>query len=316
MRPVSPQPNGVREQQWKTKLEELAEVRKVMDEKMRELVKKNDDAGEENDKLEPRHNPEKALCGVRRTSTQPEGVLQDGIYRRTAYGVRHVILYVNDLSLWPRVTWRKTYDSVGNLISEDPDCRVLAKSDLYRALPGIENPIDTRIEFGVEDEPRSIAMAGKATSSDDPRGSSEQYPDMERQMEINQEGTQGLRARIKKEPQRPSREEVEEHNATHVPFRNWCDHCVRGQCQAEPHYSKGMRKMDEQKNLVAMDYMWMIAGEEEEMNDDAKAQKEGETGDRDIDDMPILVLRDRRTNYKFAHVVPRKGEVHSATVDT
>ena len=29
-------------------------------------------------------------------------------------------------------------------------------------------------------------------------------------------------------PQLPSKEEVEEHNMTHLPFRSWCQHCVKG----------------------------------------------------------------------------------------
>ena len=31
------------------------------------------------------------------------------------------------------------------------------------------------------------------------------------------------------DPRRPSDAEVKEHEFTHVPFRNWCRHCVRGQ---------------------------------------------------------------------------------------
>ena len=30
------------------------------------------------------------------------------------------------------------------------------------------------------------------------------------------------------DPRSPSRKEVEEHYLTHVPYRNWCPHCVRG----------------------------------------------------------------------------------------
>ena len=30
------------------------------------------------------------------------------------------------------------------------------------------------------------------------------------------------------DPRLPSRKEVEEHYLTHVPYRNWCPHCVRG----------------------------------------------------------------------------------------
>ena len=30
------------------------------------------------------------------------------------------------------------------------------------------------------------------------------------------------------DPRLPSRKEVEDHYLTHVPYRNWCPHCVRG----------------------------------------------------------------------------------------
>ena len=32
----------------------------------------------------------------------------------------------------------------------------------------------------------------------------------------------------------PSQEEVERHNLTHLPFRNWCTHCARGRGQRGP----------------------------------------------------------------------------------
>ena len=30
------------------------------------------------------------------------------------------------------------------------------------------------------------------------------------------------------DPKMPSKEEVEKHNMSHLPFRSWCRHCVRG----------------------------------------------------------------------------------------
>ena len=29
-------------------------------------------------------------------------------------------------------------------------------------------------------------------------------------------------------PKGPTKREREEHDATHIPYRDWCDHCVRG----------------------------------------------------------------------------------------
>ena len=36
-------------------------------------------------------------------------------------------------------------------------------------------------------------------------------------------------------PLRPSQAEVDSHNLTHSPFRNWCRHCVRGRGNESPH---------------------------------------------------------------------------------
>ena len=34
----------------------------------------------------------------------------------------------------------------------------------------------------------------------------------------------------------PSPEEVDRHNMTHLPFRNWCPHCMRGRGKEAPHH--------------------------------------------------------------------------------
>ena len=36
-------------------------------------------------------------------------------------------------------------------------------------------------------------------------------------------------------PGKPSATEVDEHNLTHLPFRNWCRHCIRGRGKESPH---------------------------------------------------------------------------------
>ena len=50
-----------------------------------------------------------------------------------------------------------------------------------------------------------------------------------------------------------SRKEVEEHERTHLPFRNWCKHCVFGKAKSNPH-----RKADEregEKPVVSIDFL-------------------------------------------------------------
>ena len=45
---------------------------------------------------------------------------------------------------------------------------------------------------------------------------------------------EGQRPRVRKSQPMPSKREVEEHMATHIPFRNWCAHCVRGKSKSDP----------------------------------------------------------------------------------
>ena len=39
-------------------------------------------------------------------------------------------------------------------------------------------------------------------------------------------------------PVRPSKDEVDEHMLTHLPFRSWCPHCVKGKAKGNPHNSQ------------------------------------------------------------------------------
>ena len=38
------------------------------------------------------------------------------------------------------------------------------------------------------------------------------------------------------DPRLPSAEEIAEHELTHLPFRSWFVHCVRGRGEAHPHW--------------------------------------------------------------------------------
>ena len=54
-------------------------------------------------------------------------------------------------------------------------------------------------------------------------------------------------------PCKPIEKEVEAHNRTHFPWRNWCEICVRGRGQEDPHYK---RQGDNEKAVlvVSLDY--------------------------------------------------------------
>ena len=74
---------------------------------------------------------------------------------------------------------------------------------------------------------------------------------------------------------------------THLPYRSWCTHCVRGRGEAHPHHKSG----DEERDVpeLHMDYCFMGKVDE-------KAQ-------------PILVMKERDTRMMYSTLVGEKGTV-------
>ena len=61
-------------------------------------------------------------------------------------------------------------------------------------------------------------------------------------------GESGVRSPKKvQDPRVPTQAEVYEHNMTHLPYRSWCAHCVRGRGEAHPHNKSG----DEERDVIA-----------------------------------------------------------------
>ena len=80
---------------------------------------------------------------------------------------------------------------------------------------------------------------------------------------------------------------------THLPYRAWCAHCVKGKCNGSQHRKiEEEEKKDQQVPVISVDYMFMAD----------KQKEEEEKG------MPILVAKDRRSKVIRARVVPEKGK--------
>ena len=61
-------------------------------------------------------------------------------------------------------------------------------------------------------------------------------------------------------PQQPTRSEIEEHELTHVPFREWCVHCCKGKSRNNAHKVNKDKEDEEANNAVltvSMDYMYL-----------------------------------------------------------
>ena len=87
------------------------------------------------------------------------------------------------------------------------------------------------------------------------------------------------------DPKLPSQKEVDEHCLTHLPYRNWCQHCVQGKGKMTPH-SKHPSRIDGLTE-VHFDYCFMSTKGEPLAT--------------------VLVAKERTTKMSMATVVPMKG---------
>ena len=77
------------------------------------------------------------------------------------------------------------------------------------------------------------------------KGGSECGDDQALEFEGEPEAETGPRNPVKvQDPQLPSEEEVKCHELTHLPYRSWCSHCVRGKGRAIDHRKTEQRPED------------------------------------------------------------------------
>ena len=113
-------------------------------------------------------------------------------------------------------------------------------------------------------------MGGEATSlSNEERGRSASNPaeigthDMEADdraaQDIDEEGEADTFAPLKANiPKSPTEDEVEEHRKSHIPYRDWCPHCVQGRGLGERRGRHAGRHHDIPR--VGIDY-WYITSD-------------------------------------------------------
>ena len=56
---------------------------------------------------------------------------------------------------------------------------------------------------------------------------------------------------------RPTQKEREGHEATHVPFRDWCTHCMMGRGRTHHHVTMQRSEEETRRPTIAMDYYFM-----------------------------------------------------------
>ena len=103
-------------------------------------------------------------------------------------------------------------------------------------------------------------------------------------------GEDGERVRLLPKPGTPSKAEWERHVESHMPFRDWCRHCVAERGLERRHQRHPAH--DDQYPLVCIDYGYLSG-----------------------DATPMLVAKDRRTGMVFVLTVERKGAADPHAVE-
>ena len=113
------------------------------------------------------------------------------------------------------------------------------------------------------------------------------------------EVAEGPGPRGMKGPQKFNRQEREEHELTHIPYRSWCDVCVRARGRKGPHFRKDKAADSAVEDVpgISQDYYFM--------ND----------RDRQEGSIPILIKLDESTGEKYSRAVGRKGVGHDGEMD-
>ena len=95
-----------------------------------------------------------------------------------------------------------------------------------------------------------------------------------------------------RKPNEPTAQERLEHDRVHLPFRSWCEICVKGRGK-EPHYKH--EDADRAMFSVVIDFFFIADGK-------------GETK------WPCVVMRERETKYVHAYMMPTKSTDDDAVV--
>ena len=109
-------------------------------------------------------------------------------------------------------------------------------------------------EDGIRRESRNT---GGSSGSDEQRRKDEEAAEAE-----EEELEEGRVPNAMTVPEGPSHQEREEHNLTHIPFRDWCEHCVRARARRRAHRrrKKEIKKEELQRvTRIYMDFYTMVS---------------------------------------------------------
>ena len=145
------------------------------------------------------------------------------------------------------------------------------------------------------------------------RGSSNMIAGMEDDGEegevvIEDEEEEADEVKLAPDPGSPSPQEVEDHRKDHMPYRSWCEHCVKGRGTGMQH-----RRVEKKSSnpRVGIDYFFITESDElrktSELGTSFDDHDKIEQARTDGKLTKCLVVRCWETKAVFAHIVPQKG---------
>ena len=102
--------------------------------------------------------------------------------------------------------------------------------------------------------------------------------------------------KVSPDPGMPSQSEIDEHNATHHPYRSWCEFCVKARGEGEHHTAGPASGVP----VIAFDYLFITNGRVLRKHELSAEEKERVK-------LTVLVVKDTKSRALFAHAVRRKG---------
>ena len=117
-----------------------------------------------------------------------------------------------------------------------------------------ENSLSHNGDTAMQPERRQGQGTQRAGSSQEDEEGKERTDEEDYQGRDEEEAQEPVTRRA---PKGPTKEEREKHEATHLPFREWCHHCIRGRGRNKPHKKKIEEEKEENTvSRLSMDYFF------------------------------------------------------------
>ena len=115
------------------------------------------------------------------------------------------------------------------------------------------------------------------------------------------EGGDAQQPRAAPDPGRPTAAMVAEHNLTHIPYRSWCECCVRGKAKRRPSRRLCGTYSESSNARVRMDYAYLT--EQVESGDEAEVGQQGYSTSKADSSLTMLVMQESQCRSVWAYAV-------------